>query len=241
MKVEEFYDAFKRLGERYLVHAGWVYKYKMWHFIDDTIRLSFIPVTTKFGRSFQVKHLTLTLRHTQVEASEDLEEKKKYNNNDKFCPAQISPGRLRPFVESGFSRRVWHYVHPREDDRSHELAYMPIYYGGEHRWILDQNDAPEEENRETLLEFLKVEGIDYLEEEIALTHLETAFEDVSLFARKWVEFMTPQETMKQFILYGGWWVDKEWLEAYEKKFGKVDVKVTLFDRLFKKLELLLGR
>jgi hypothetical protein len=238
MDVKDFYNNFKELGERYLAPGGWVYKYKMWHYTGDGVRLSFIPVTTKFGRGFQIKHLTLTLVHTRVTPPEDLldKHKKNFSNNDKYCPAQIAPDRLKLFVEGKFSRWIWHYVHPRESNLSHEYAYTPIYYGGENRRLLEDPDATEKENRKILLEFLKTEGIKYVEEEKALAAMEKAFEHVSLFARKWVEFMTPRETMKQLIFYGGWWIDKEWLTAYEKEFGKIEVRLTVFDRIFKKID-----
>jgi len=212
--AKEFHAILKSKGDRSLRPNGWRYRNQSWHLTADGKYVALIPADTKYGIGFQIKYLTVTLVHSTVTCP-DGEKPKAFQKNDQFCPVQISPARLMPYVRSGYRDWIWHHVLPHRNRWTRRAAYEPLYYGGKDKQVLADNKTPHWLNRWELRTSIRSAGATLLSEEDVEETIAHIVEQVAEYAVPWAEHMTPQEVNRQLRQYGDSWHAPRWLEAYE--------------------------
>lgn len=215
MKIKQFWDVFESCGDT-LCSKGFEFTGKSWASVSDQYKLSFEAPSDRFGRAFQVRHLTLCLAHKGIPGPDEPEPWLS-DLLDGNCPVQISPALLLKFKSARFKKRVWHYGLPYPKNRLNLACYKPVYYGGESNWILKDRSAPEAENRRALLESLGHLGIDYVSEQTCSHHISSAANAVASAGKFWAESLSPSSVLSQLQRYGSdWWVEKEWIRGYQQ-------------------------
>jgi len=217
MNAREFHAIFKASGERHLSPAGWRYRKHSWHLEREEFYLALIPADTKYGMGLQIKYLTLTLVHAAVTCPSG-EKPRPFENNDQFCPAQISPMRLKKYVETNCSDWVWHHVVPHRNRWTQNTAYEPLFYGGENNWVLAEKNASAWQNRWALRFLVKQFGATLLREREVEPRIERLVARCAEYGLTWAQHMTPSEVMRQLRHYGDGWQAPNWLNAYETAF-----------------------
>lgn len=204
MHASEFDKLNFQIGQEYLEPVGYRYENSNWHYLTEDWQLSFILGKDKNASHFQVKFLTVALRHRKVPIGDGKIKLVPYNNIDLASPVQISPFLLSEFIKSGCNPASWKYVNPRSNKGRHKNTYYPLYYGGEENF-----------SQQSIQTF----GADVITEDTSTDLLRDAIIDVSKHGVKWAKFLTPAEIVNQLKTNGdNWWVENQWIDAYSETF-----------------------
>lgn len=218
MRAPELDQLNKKIGEEFLSPKGFVFENGNWHFISEDYQLSFVLGKDKNASYFQIKYLTLCVVHFEVPEGDDIEEMKIIGDLDRSCPIQVSPFKLKEFVESEFNPKNWRY-HNAHANKRHPDIYCPLYYGGLDKWVMKDRSYSESENREALKRNVEVYGADLIDEDEAENILRDAIVLISEYGKRWAEYLRPEEVVSQITKHGdGWWVENNWVELYRKNF-----------------------
>jgi len=209
MNSFQFTDLFKNLGEKHLPKTDFIFKNDGWHHLNNDYQLSFILGKDNNSPYFNVKYLSVILRHTNINPGKS--KFKPYISYDKGSPIQISPLYLKKYVKSDFNSRIWHYTNAYRKPRPSKV-YAPIYYGGKKRKFFISKISESHAYRKNQIELF---GAKYITENQATKELEKAIVDFSKYGIKWSEHMNPINILAQLEQYNDdWWVEKNWIEAY---------------------------
>lgn len=219
MLAPDFDELNFKLGKQYLEPKGFKYENGNWHFLNTDYQLSFILGKDKNASHFQVKYLTVALRHRDVPMGDNKVKLVPYADIDKAAPIQISPLKLANYVASRFSPSQWKYENVFKTPR-HENSYVPIYYGGLDKWVLKDRSLTAEQNKSTLKKALRVFHVELVSEDEAKELLRDSMIQVAEYAKDWADYMTPDEIVSQLKEYGeGWWILNQWIDAYCETFA----------------------
>jgi len=219
MNASEFTDLSLRLGNKHLINLGFQFKSGNWHLVNDDFQLSFILGKGKGSSNFNVKYLTIALRHIGYnwEGTEPL---KTFSDIDKGAPIQISPFKINEYCESQYSDKVWRYTNAFQKPR-HENVYFPIYYGGKKQRGLLSTLFRKEEKQTRSAHSIEVFGAKLISEKETTKLMEVSFRNVADYGIEWAKLMTPDKIIDQLTKYNSdWWVEKEWIKAYELNITK---------------------
>jgi hypothetical protein len=215
MNIEQFWQAFEYCGEE-LRPMGYAFTGTSWVFARDEYTLSFEAPSDRFGYGFQIRYLTLCLAHKDV-TGPDATKPWLSDELNMNCPVQISPALLLRFKSARFKNRVWHYDYPNAKNKINFSCYIPVYYGGEAKWILKDKSASDAKNRQALLQDLKHLNIDCLSEERCIGNISSAANAVAEAGKFWADSMSPASVLSQIQRHGhNWWVEKEWIRGYQQ-------------------------
>ncbi|MEH6345486.1 MAG: hypothetical protein V7785_10410 [Bermanella sp.] len=219
MNASEFTGLSLRLGEKYLLDIGFQFNAGNWHFLNDEYQLSFILGKDKNASHFNVKYLTVALRHIGFNW-DDAIPMKLLSDIDKASPIQISPFKLKQYYESGFSSDEWIYTNSFQTPR-HENVYFPIYYGGKKQKGLLNALFGKEEKQARSAHSIETFGAELISEKETTKLMEAAFRNIADYGVQWANLMTPVKILYQLEQYNSdWWVEKEWIKAYQLNITK---------------------
>jgi hypothetical protein len=206
------------LGQQYLEPEGYKYENGNWHLLNDDYQLSFILAKDKNASHFQIKYLTVAIRHREVPMGDDKVKLVPYNDLNKGAPVQISPFKLNGFISSNFSEESWKNVNAFST-RPHANTYYPLYYGGLDKWVLKDKSLPREQNLKHLKRSINLFEAELISEDETQNLLQSSMIQVAKYAQKWAEVMTPTEIVRQLKENGeGWWVENQWINSYCETF-----------------------
>ncbi len=219
MNASEFTDLSLRLGNKYLIELGFKFNSGNWHLINDDYQLSLILGKGKNSSNFNVKYLTVALRHVGFDW-EDTKPMKPMSDIDKGAPIQISPFKLKEYCESNYSNNVWTYTNAFQTPR-HKNVYFPIYYGGkEQKGFLNSLFGRKEKQARNAHSVEAFEA-ELISEKETIKLMEATFRNVADYGAQWANLMTPVRILEQLEKYNSdWWVEKEWIKAYQLNITK---------------------
>ncbi len=205
MKSTDFDKLNFELGQEFLAPLGYKYEKGNWHYLTDEWQLSFVLGKDKNASHFQVKYLTVALRHREVPVGDMKIKLVPYSDIDRGSPIQISPFKLGDFIESEFDSKDWKYANAMGNQR-HENTYYPLYYGGE-------------EHNAELRKGIEVFGAELISEDRSINLLSKAMIEVEKYGIRWADYLTPTEVVRQLRINGEkLWVENQWIDAYSETF-----------------------
>ena len=214
MNAREFDALSHSLGNEYLAPCGFVYTKNNWHYISDKYQISFLHGKDRNASYSQITYLTLCIRHLEDPNEEGSWHKGIIDNLDKNCPIQISPLKIKEFIQSDYSPECWKYSNAQENIR-HPNVYYPLYFGGLDKWVMKDKSYSESENAACLKRNVETYGAELIHEKKAKSILIDAMQQIAEYGKEWAEYLTPQEIMNQITNYGdNWWIEKNWVDRY---------------------------